>query len=358
MTTRARASRCHQPGARSARKYSNVPAQPPAVTTGSTLSKLARQPNAQRRRQFGTKRPPVQIRPPRPVKRLVSHHEGPVLLRPCCTNLPVDTLPGTCLAAEGRAGQQPTMPLRECRAGRLARDHRLTLNQARRASARRRRESKRGGQFPAAWPSSVPCTTWRPCSTSGCRRRPVRHRAPSGRAEARCRTVNTELAAMGGDGPYAAGPSVRPGLMRCRFIGIVLPLRTPLPGGLPLLAGASAAIVPQANRIIRAICSEQARCHKGNHSRPDNSGKPVKFFAPTRRYLNLTEAPVVVKRNVGLPLPDARPWSQPSRLVPRRCRSGDRGQPDRPAPISGELIFPNLLALLAGLLADVPTAAD
>ena len=136
------------------------------------------------------------------------------------------------------AEQQPTMPLRECRADRLARDHRLTPNQARRrASARRRRESKQGDQFPGAWPSSVLCTTWCPCSTSGCRRRPVRHRAPSGRAETRCRTVNTGLTAMGGDGAYAAGPSVRPGLVRCWFIRTVLPLRAPLPGGLPLLTG-------------------------------------------------------------------------------------------------------------------------
>jgi hypothetical protein len=224
---------------------------------------------------------------------------------------------------EGRAEQQPTMLLRECRAGRLARDLRLTLNQARRASARRRRESERGGQFPAAWPSSVPCTTWRPCSTSGCRRRPVRHRAPSGRAEARCRTVHTGLAAMGGDGSYAAGPSVRQGLMRCRFIGIVLPLRAP-------------------SGRTESSWQSAVSCYKGNHSRLDNSGKLVRFFALTRRYLNLTEAPVVVKRNAGLPLPDARSWSQPSRLVPRICRSGDRGQPDRPAPISGELIFPNL----------------
>ena len=57
--------------------------------------------------------PPVKIRPPRPAQRLVSHHEGPTFLRPCATNLPADTY----LAAGGK------------------RDHRLTLNQARRRAS-------------------------------------------------------------------------------------------------------------------------------------------------------------------------------------------------------------------------------
>jgi hypothetical protein len=119
VTTRTSASCCHQAGARSARKYSNIPAQPPAVTTVSTLSKLGRRPNAQRRRQFGTKRPPVQMRD-----------------RCSCVRA-ARTSPSTPFLApvwepEGRAEQQSTMPLRECRAGRLARDHPLTLNQARR----------------------------------------------------------------------------------------------------------------------------------------------------------------------------------------------------------------------------------
>ena len=113
----------------------------------------------------------------------------------------------------------------------------------------------------AAWPSSVPCTTWRLCSTSGCRRRPVRHRAPSGRAGARCHTVNTGLAAMGGDGPYAAGPSVRPRLMRCRFIGIVLPLRAP-------------------SGRTESSWQSAVSCYKGNHSRLDKSGKPVNSSLP------------------------------------------------------------------------------
>ncbi len=46
-----------------------------------------------------TKRPPVQIRPPRSAQRLVSHHEGPAFLRPCVTNLPADTY----LAAGGKS---------------------------------------------------------------------------------------------------------------------------------------------------------------------------------------------------------------------------------------------------------------
>jgi hypothetical protein len=49
----------------------------------------------------------------------------------------VRTCPSTPFLApvwepEGSSEQQPTMPLRECRAGRSARDHPLTLNQARR----------------------------------------------------------------------------------------------------------------------------------------------------------------------------------------------------------------------------------
>jgi hypothetical protein len=133
-------------------------------------------------------------------------------------------------------GDRPIMLFLKCWAAWLARDYRLAPSQARRqAPACWRGESKQGGQFPEVWPSSVGCTTWRPCSTSGCRRRPVRHRAPSARAGARCRTVNTGLTGVGGDGSYAAWPSARPGLVRCWFIGIALPLREALLGGLPWL---------------------------------------------------------------------------------------------------------------------------
>jgi hypothetical protein len=48
--------------------------------------------------------------------------------------------------------------------------------------------------------SSVPRTTWRPCSTSGRRRTPDRHRGPEGLAEARCRTRSTGLPPMAGAG--------------------------------------------------------------------------------------------------------------------------------------------------------------
>ena len=55
--------------------------------------------------------------------------------------------------------------------------------------------------------SSVPCTTWRPCSTSGCRRTSDRHQGPTGLAEARCRTWSTGLPPTAGDG-CAAWPSM------------------------------------------------------------------------------------------------------------------------------------------------------
>jgi hypothetical protein len=195
------------------------------------------------------------------------------------------------------------MPLRECRAAWLARDHRLTPDQARRrASARRRRESKPGGQFPPARPSSAGCMTWRPCNTSGCRRRPARHQAPSARAEARCRTVNIGLAAMSGDGPYSAWPSARPGLVtagsseQCYLPGH--PCRRTATAD-----GAYAAIVPPREKSHQALGAVQTRCYNGNRSGLDNSGKPVKFSVPSKRDFNVAEATVIVKRNAGFPLP-------------------------------------------------------
>jgi hypothetical protein len=75
---------------------------------------------------------------------------------------------------------------------------------------RHRREPSACAHVPAYWLlSSVACTKWRPCSTSGCRRRPGRHPGPSGPAEARCRTWSTGLPPAAGAG-CAAWPSVVP----------------------------------------------------------------------------------------------------------------------------------------------------
>jgi len=64
-----------------------------------------------------------------------------------------------------------------------------------------RREPLAYVRAPADWLlSSVPRTTWRPCSTSGRRRTPDRHRGPEGLAEARCRTRSTGLPPMAGAG--------------------------------------------------------------------------------------------------------------------------------------------------------------
>ena len=76
--------------------------------------------------------------------------------------------------------------------------------------------------------------------------------------------------------------------------------------------GAYAAIVPPANTIIKAFGAVQPRCHNGNHSGPDNSGKPVKFSVSSKREFNVTEATVIVKRNADFPLPDARHGADPS----------------------------------------------
>jgi hypothetical protein len=56
----------------------------------------------QRTQQVGTtpKRPAA---PPVRDEESAGSNEGPVLLRPCCTNLPVDTFPGTCLGAGGKS---------------------------------------------------------------------------------------------------------------------------------------------------------------------------------------------------------------------------------------------------------------
>ena len=61
-----------------------------------------------------TKRPAA---PPVRDEEAAGSNEGPVLLRPCCTNLPVDTVPGTCLGAgrksRAAAGYAPSgMPSR------------------------------------------------------------------------------------------------------------------------------------------------------------------------------------------------------------------------------------------------------
>ena len=173
------------------------------------------------------------------------------------------------------------MPRRQCQEAPLARDHRLASDQARhRASTRRPSEPEQRDRFPAAWPSTVPCTTWRPCSTSGCRRRPARHRAPSCRSEARCRTVNTGLIATGGAGPYAAWPSMRPAPVRCWFTGRVPALRLPRPGALPLLMRYLRPWFLRANRNHQGPRPCAGPLLQGNHSGPDNSGKPVKFLAP------------------------------------------------------------------------------
>jgi len=140
----------------------------------------------------------------------------------------------TYQAAEGKsAGQRRVMPRRQCPAARLARDHWLAPDQARHRASARRREPKRRDRFPAPWPSIVPCTTWRPCSTIGCPRRLARHRAPSGRSEARCRTVHTGLIATGGEGLHAAWPSMRPTPVRCLFAGRALAVRPPRSRALP-----------------------------------------------------------------------------------------------------------------------------
>jgi hypothetical protein len=60
----------------------------------------------------------------------------------------------------------------------------------------------------AGWPSSARYRTWRPCSTSGCRRRPGRRRARAGRSGARYRTASTERTARGDAGRHAAWPSM------------------------------------------------------------------------------------------------------------------------------------------------------
>lgn len=78
-----------------------------------------------------------------------------------------------------------------------------TLHQAPpfRHHEKHRREPLASVRVPAEWLlSSASHTTWRPCSTSGCRCTPDRHRGPEGLAEARCRTRSTGLLPTAGAG--------------------------------------------------------------------------------------------------------------------------------------------------------------
>jgi hypothetical protein len=70
-----------------------------------------------------------------------------------------------------------------------------------------RRESRNYGQVWGDGMSSVPCTTWHPCNTSGRRRRRGRHRAPSGPSEARCRTRSSAPPATEGARHVARRPT-------------------------------------------------------------------------------------------------------------------------------------------------------
>jgi membrane dipeptidase len=75
---------------------------------------------------------------------------------------------------------------------------------------RRRAPPGRERAAPGERWSSVRCTTWRPCSTSGCRRIRGRHRGPAGRGEARCRTWSTGRPPAAGAGRAARVPVVPP----------------------------------------------------------------------------------------------------------------------------------------------------
>ena len=90
------------------------------------------------------------------------------------------------------------VPLRTCRPAVPP-----TLHQAppSRHREKYRREPLARARLPARWPlSSGGRTTWRPCSTSGCRCTPDRHPGPEGLAEARCRTRSTRLPPAAGAG--------------------------------------------------------------------------------------------------------------------------------------------------------------
>jgi len=133
---------------------------------------------------------------------------------PALVNSASDVLPYPC----ARLGLRPrgrirlrrstirrTVPLRTCRPAVPP-----TLYQAlpSRHREKYRREPLGCVRVPAGWPlSSGARTTWRPCSTSGCRRTPDRHRGPEGPAEARCRTRSTRLPPTAG-ASCAAWPSL------------------------------------------------------------------------------------------------------------------------------------------------------